>query len=93
MFMVISSGCKKGRTREIKNWSFASSGGFTGARVMVDGLRRAGRNPTRESLIAGLESMHNIDYDGFLVNYGKTSRLGSRYVGSTVISKDGRFLR
>jgi branched-chain amino acid transport system substrate-binding protein len=60
---------------------------------MVDGLRRAGRNPPRESLIAELESMHNIDYDGFLVNYGKTSRLGSRYLESTVISKDGRFLR
>jgi ABC-type branched-subunit amino acid transport system substrate-binding protein len=77
----------------IKNWSFASIGGFISAKIMVDGLKRAGRNLTRASLIEGLESMHKVDYDGFLINYGKNSHLGHRYVELTVISRDGRFLR
>lgn len=77
----------------IKNWSFASIGGFISAKIMVDGLKRAGRNLTRAALIDALESMHKVDYDGFMINYGKNSHLGHRYVELTVISKDGRFLR
>lgn len=78
---------------DIKNWSFASMGGFMMARVMVDGLRHAGRNLTRERLVEALESMGKIDYDAFSINYSKNSHLGHRYVELTVISKDGRFLR
>lgn len=78
---------------DVKNWSFASMGGFISAKVMVDGLRHAGRNLSRERLIEALESMGKTDYDGFVINYGKASHLGHRYVELTVISKDGRFLR
>ncbi|HYD60352.1 MAG TPA: ABC transporter substrate-binding protein [Noviherbaspirillum sp.] len=77
----------------IKNWSFASIGGFINAKIMVDGLKRAGRNLTRASLIDALESMNKVDYDGFVINYNKNSHLGHRYVELTVISRDGRFLR
>jgi len=77
----------------IRNWSFASIGGFISAKIMVDGLKRAGRNLTRESLVDALESMGKLDYDGFVIHYGKTNHLGHRYVELTVISKDGRFLR
>ncbi|HJV53708.1 MAG TPA: ABC transporter substrate-binding protein [Noviherbaspirillum sp.] len=77
----------------VKNWSFASMGGFIEAKVMVDGLRHTGRNLTRERLIESLETMGKIDYDGFTINYSKTNHLGHRYVDLTVISKDGRFLR
>ena len=77
----------------VKNWSFASIGGFISAKILVDGLKRAGRNLTRESLIDALESMNKVDYDGFVINYSKNSHLGHRYVELTVISRDGRFLR
>lgn len=78
---------------EVKTWSFASMGGFVTAKVMVDGLRQAGRNLSRERLIEALETMGKKDYDGFAVNYSKTNHLGHRYIELTVISKDGRFLR
>ncbi|MGE5648866.1 MAG: ABC transporter substrate-binding protein [Bacillota bacterium] len=78
---------------DIKNWSFASMGGFITAKVMVDGLRHAGRNLSRERLIESLETMGKMDYDGFTINYSKNSHLGHRYIELTVISKDGRFLR
>lgn len=77
----------------VKGMSFASIGGFISAKVLVDGLKRAGRNLSRESLIDALETMGKTDYDGFAIHYSRNSHLGHRYVELTVISKDGRFLR
>lgn len=77
----------------VKNLSFASISGFISAKILVDGLKRAGRNLTRERLIDALESMGKVDYDGFAIQYTKNNHLGHKYVELTVISKDGRFLR
>src|SRR5262247_3529434 len=41
--------------------SFRSFEGFVNAKVIVEALRRAGANPTRASLRAGLESLKNVD--------------------------------
>lgn len=77
----------------VKNYSFISMEGFINAKVMVEGLRRAGRDLTRERLISGLESIGRLDMDGYLINLTKTDHTGSHAVELTVISKDGRFLR
>ncbi|HEV2610183.1 MAG TPA: ABC transporter substrate-binding protein [Noviherbaspirillum sp.] len=77
----------------VKNWSFASMEGFITAKVVVEGLRRAGKNPTRERFIAGLESIGRWDMDGYLINFSKDNHNGSRYVELTAISREGRFLR
>lgn len=77
----------------VKNWSFASMEGFITAKVVVEGLRRAGKNLTREGFITALESIGRWDMDGYLINFSKDNHNGSRYVDLTVISRDGRFLR
>jgi ABC-type branched-subunit amino acid transport system substrate-binding protein len=77
----------------VKNWSFASMEGFINAKVTVEGLKRAGRDLTRERLMAALESMSKVDFDGYMVDFGRSRRQGSHYVELTVISRDGRFLR
>lgn len=77
----------------VKTKSFISMEGFINAKVAVEGLRRAGRELTREHYINGLESIGKWDLDGYLINLTKNDHLGSRYVELTVISKDGRFLR
>ena len=41
--------------------SFIGLEGFVNAKVIVEGLRRAGANPTRASLRAGLEALRNFD--------------------------------
>ena len=41
--------------------NFVSLEGFVDAMVLVDGLKRAGKEPTREGLIHGIESMHEVD--------------------------------
>jgi branched-chain amino acid transport system substrate-binding protein len=76
-----------------KDFDFSSMEGFLAARVLVEGLRRAGRNLTRETLVAGLETLRNHDMGGFLVNYSPESHEGSRYTDLTIIGSTGRFVR
>jgi branched-chain amino acid transport system substrate-binding protein len=64
--------------------------GYAGAKVLVEGLKRAGPNPTREKLMKALESIESYDLGGFLIDFGKDNRAGSNYVDLAVISKDGK---
>jgi ABC-type branched-subunit amino acid transport system substrate-binding protein len=73
--------------------SYASMEGFIAAKVMVEGLRRAGPKPTREKLIAALESMQRFDLGGIDVTYGPQRRTGTEYIDLTIISKKGMFVR
>lgn len=73
--------------------SYAAMEGFVAAKVMVEGLRRAGRNLTREAFIRGLESMQRVDLGGLMVGYGPDDHTGSEFVELTMIGKDGRFVR
>ncbi|MDR2187870.1 MAG: ABC transporter substrate-binding protein [Azonexus sp.] len=63
------------------------------ARTLVEGLRRAGRDLSRERLVSALESMNPADLGGYQINYSPFSRQGSRFVELTVIGSGGRVLR
>jgi ABC-type branched-subunit amino acid transport system substrate-binding protein len=75
------------------DYNFSALEGFLTAKVMVEGLRRAGRNPTREGLVDALEKMSDVDLGGFYVGYSPQNRAGSKFVDLTIISRDGKFLR
>lgn len=65
--------------------------GFAAAKVLVEGLRRAGRTPTRASFIAGLESLRDYDLGGLKVSYGPASRSGLNYVEASIVNRKGTF--
>jgi branched-chain amino acid transport system substrate-binding protein len=73
--------------------SYAAMEGFVNAKVLVEGLRRAGRNLTREGLVHALESMQRVDLGGVLITYGENDHTGSEFVELTMIGKDGHFIR
>jgi ABC-type branched-subunit amino acid transport system substrate-binding protein len=75
------------------DYSFLTLESYLSARILVDGLRRAGRDLTREKLIAALETMHDASFGGFRVDYSRTNHAASRFVELTVIGKDGTILR
>ncbi|HTH79581.1 MAG TPA: ABC transporter substrate-binding protein [Ramlibacter sp.] len=75
-----------------KEVDFSSLEGYITARVFVEGLKRAGRNPTRDSLIAALETIRDWDMGGFTVGYGPQDHIGSNFVEVTTIGRDGRFI-
>jgi branched-chain amino acid transport system substrate-binding protein len=72
--------------------SYTSFEEFLGAKVLVEGLRRAGPAPTRNKLLKALEGMGNYDLGGTRVQYSPTNRIGSRFVEVTVIGGAGKLL-
>jgi branched-chain amino acid transport system substrate-binding protein len=76
-----------------QNFSFTSLEGFIAAKVLVEGLRRAGPDLTRERFIAAMEQIRDFDVGGFVVSFSPTDHSGSKFVELTVIGKDERFLR
>ena len=80
-------------SNEAAEFGFGSLEGYIAARVFVEGLRRAGANPTRETFVAAMETLRDLDLGGFYVTYTPTNHNGSRFVDLTVIGKDGGFMR
>jgi ABC-type branched-subunit amino acid transport system substrate-binding protein len=70
--------------------NYSSMEGYVAAKLFVEGLRRAGRAATRDSLITGLEAVQNLDLGGFLVGYSGHSHVGSRFVDLSMLTDDGR---
>lgn len=68
--------------------NFVSLEGFVDAMVMVEGLKKAGKEPTRESLIEGIESLHEVDMGlgpQLKLNYSAKSHKGFEQVIPTVV--------
>lgn len=76
-----------------REYSFTSLEGFIAARIMVEGIKRAGKDLTREKLISALESMSNVDLGGFQVTFSPKNHNASSYVDLTMIGKTGQFVR
>lgn len=72
---------------------YTSMEGYVAARVFVEALRRAGKNPDREALIKALESLQRFDLGGFQVNFGPRSHVASQFVELTMLAADGRVRR
>lgn len=75
-----------------KDTTYNSLEGYITAKVFVEALRRAGKDPTRDKLISALESMNNYDLGGFVIDYSGNKRIGSTFVDLSIISKSGQFL-
>jgi ABC-type branched-subunit amino acid transport system substrate-binding protein len=68
--------------------NFVSFEGFVDAMVMVEGLKRAGKDLTREGLIRGIESIHGFDLGlgpQLKLDYSSKDHKGFDHVVPTVI--------
>jgi len=61
------------------------------AKVLVEAIRRAGKEVTRESLYRGFQALGHYDAGGYSVTFGPDIRSGSHYVELAVISRNGQF--
>lgn len=71
---------------------FSSMEGFLIGKVFVEGVRRAGKNLTRDAFITALESMKDVNLGGFEINYSPRDHSGSKYTDLTIIGTGGRFV-
>jgi branched-chain amino acid transport system substrate-binding protein len=67
--------------------------GFAAAKVLVEGLRRAGPNPTPSSLRDALEGVRNFDLGGLSVSYGRDNHTGLDFADLSIIDASGKFRR
>ena len=81
------------KTAGFGDYNFSAMEGFLTAKVLVEGLRRAGKNLNREAFVDAMEKMNDVDLGGFWVSYSPKSHTGSKFVDLTIIGRDGKFLR
>lgn len=67
--------------------------GYINGRVLIEGLRNAGKNPTPESLAQGMEKLNPLDLGGYALAYGPQNHHGSDFVEITVVGPGGNFIR
>lgn len=80
----------KSRGKEV---SPAMLEGFAAAKVLVEGLRRAGPKPTRERIHAALEGLQKLDLGGLEVSYGPDDHTGLDFADLSILGADGKFRR
>jgi ABC-type branched-subunit amino acid transport system substrate-binding protein len=67
--------------------------GFAAAKVLVEGLRRAGKDVTAESLTRALETVSSFDLGGLRLGYSPTDHTGLDFADLSIIGADGKFRR
>jgi branched-chain amino acid transport system substrate-binding protein len=67
--------------------------GYINGRVLIEGLRGAGKSPTPESLTQSMEKLGNLDLGGYTLAYSPQNRHGSNFVEITVVGPKGNFMR
>lgn len=75
------------------DFSHLSLEGYINAKVVTEGLRRAGRSPTRASLVSALEGMSNYNLGGMVVSFGQGASSGSHFVELTMVNAQGKLIK
>jgi ABC-type branched-subunit amino acid transport system substrate-binding protein len=74
-----------------KDFSYQSFEAYVAAKVLVEGMRRAGPQLTRESLLRGLDTVQNYDVGGYIVSFSPTNHNGSSFVSLSILGRDLAF--
>ena len=81
------------RAKGHNEFSQGSLEAYVNARVLAEGLERAGKDPSPAKLRSALASIKNLDLGGFVVDYSGTAPyVGSRFIDLGVLGNTGRFI-
>ncbi|CAN7613285.1 ABC transporter substrate-binding protein [Acidovorax sp. NB1] len=92
-YPVVKEAMELARAKKIADLTPAMVEGFVSAKVLVEGLKRAGPKPDRAKLHAGLESIKKWDLGGVELSYSPTDHSGLVFADLSIIGSDGRFKR
>ena len=76
-----------------KDFSYGSLEGYISMKVIVESLKRAGGNPTPESVKTALETLKSYDLGGIYVKYTPTEHTGLTFSELSMIKRDGSYAR
>ena len=74
------------------DYSLPSLEGCINARVLTEGLRRAGAGAGREAVRGALEGIEGLDLGGLRIAYGKGRHEGSNFVDVAVVGAGERLI-
>lgn len=67
--------------------------GYINALVLIEALRKAGKNITPETVKQGMEKLSDLDLGGQRFKFSPQNHHGSNFVEITVIGPNGKFIR
>lgn len=71
-------------------FSYGSLEGYLSVRALAEALRRSGRELTRPGFVRALETA-SLEVAGFKLRYTREERIGSTFVDTALVTRDGRF--
>lgn len=63
------------------------------AKVLVMALKKAGPQPTRETVLQAMGTLGRVDLQGYTLTFGPGQRHGSAWVDLTILSRGNRFVQ
>jgi len=73
--------------------NYSSMEGYVCAKVLAEGLRRAGAGASREALVNALETLQRYDAGGYTVSFSPRNHRGSSFVELSMLTGDGKVRR
>jgi ABC-type branched-subunit amino acid transport system substrate-binding protein len=70
--------------------SYTMMEGYIAAKVIVEAVRRQGKNPSRAGMVTALDGMDRYDLGGYLVSFKPGMRSGAKFVELSIISGSGK---
>ncbi len=67
--------------------------GFAAAKVLVAALGKAGKEPSRASLLKALDGLGKLDLGGLELSFSPTDHTGLDYADLSIVGPDGKFWR
>lgn len=92
-YPLIKEAMELAKAKGMSGISPAMMEGFAAAKVLTEGLRRAGPKPTPASLRDALEGLHDFNLGGLSISYSASSHTGLDFADLSIIGSDGAFKR
>ncbi len=73
--------------------NYAGMEGFVAAKAFTEGVKRAGRNLSREGFVDAMAGLQKFNLGGFALDFGAQERVGSHFVELTLLTEDGKVRR
>ena len=70
--------------------NYSSLEGYLAARLLIEGVRRAGSRAAPDALVAGLEAIGETSFGGFAVSLSASKHVASRFCELSMLTGDGR---
>jgi len=90
---IVKEAVDLARAKGMDGVSPANMEGFVAAKVLVEGLRRAGPKPTRQGLVSALNAMQRVNLGGMELSFSPSDHTGIVFTDISIISEDGKFRR